>query len=68
VESAVRIVRDVLGIPDRAEEIEDESLDIYAERRKIFFLWIEVLLKQALLIDRGRNCLGSWVRWRISVR
>ena len=34
-EQAVRFTRDVLGEPDRAEEIEDESLDDYAERRKI---------------------------------
>jgi hypothetical protein len=34
-EQAVRFVRDVLNDPDRAEEIEDESLDDYAERRKI---------------------------------
>gem|GEM_PF-1074812 len=34
-EKAVRFVRDVLGDPDRADEIEDESLEDYAERRKI---------------------------------
>jgi hypothetical protein len=34
-EKAVRFVRDVLGDPDRAEEIEEESLEDYAERRKI---------------------------------
>jgi hypothetical protein len=34
-EKAVRFTRDVLGDPDRAEEIEDESLESYAERRKI---------------------------------
>jgi hypothetical protein len=34
-EKAVRFVRDVLGDPDRAEEIEGESLEDYAERRKI---------------------------------
>jgi hypothetical protein len=32
---AVRFARDVLGDPDRAEEIEDESLHDYAERRRI---------------------------------
>lgn len=32
---AVRFVRDVLGDPDRADEIEDESLEDYAERRRI---------------------------------
>ena len=31
---AVRFVRDVLGDPDRAEEIERESLEDYAVRRK----------------------------------
>ena len=34
-DQAVRFVRDVLGDPDRAEEIADESLEDYAERRKI---------------------------------
>jgi len=32
---AVRFTRDVLDDPDRAEEIEDESLEEYAERRHI---------------------------------
>jgi len=34
-EKAVRFVHDVLGDPDRAEEIAEESLESYAERRKI---------------------------------
>ena len=34
-EQAVRFVRDVLGDPDRADEIADESLENYAQRRKI---------------------------------
>src|SRR5262249_2560647 len=34
-DKAVRFVRDVLGDDDRADEIEDEDLDSYAERRKI---------------------------------
>jgi hypothetical protein len=34
-EKAVRFVRDVLDDPDRAEEIADESVEDYAERRKI---------------------------------
>jgi len=34
-EKAVRFVRDVLGDPDRADEIADENLEDYAERRKI---------------------------------
>jgi len=34
-EKAVRFTRDVLGDSDRAEEIEDESLEDYAARRKI---------------------------------
>ena len=32
---AVRFTRDVLDDPDRADEIEDESLEEYAERRHI---------------------------------
>jgi predicted RNase H-like nuclease (RuvC/YqgF family) len=34
-DKAVRFTRDVVGDPERAEEIEGESLDDYAERRKI---------------------------------
>lgn len=34
-DKAVRFVQDVLDDPDRAEEIEDESLHRYAERCKI---------------------------------
>jgi predicted RNase H-like nuclease (RuvC/YqgF family) len=34
-EKAVRFVSDVLGDPERAEEIERESLEDYAARRKI---------------------------------
>ena len=34
-EKAVRFTRDVLDDPDRADEIEDESLEDYAARRKI---------------------------------
>ena len=37
-EKAVRFVRDVLGDPDRADEIADESLEGYAERRRIKLL------------------------------
>lgn len=37
-DKAVRFVRDVLDDPDRAEEIEDESLDDYAIRRGIQIL------------------------------
>jgi len=32
---AARFTRDVLDDPDRADEIEDESLEDYAERRRI---------------------------------
>jgi hypothetical protein len=32
-DKAVRFTRDVLGDPDRADEIADESLESYAERR-----------------------------------
>jgi hypothetical protein len=35
---AVRFKRDVLGDPDRADEIEAESLEDYAERRKVKLL------------------------------
>jgi hypothetical protein len=34
-EKAVRFTRDVLGDPDRADDIAEESLEDYAERRKI---------------------------------
>jgi hypothetical protein len=34
-EKAVRFTRDVLGDPDRADEIADESLEDYAQRRKV---------------------------------
>ena len=34
-EKAVRFTRDIRDDPDRAAEIEDESLDEYAERRHI---------------------------------
>jgi len=34
-DQAVRFVRDFLGDPDRADEIQDEDLESYAERRKI---------------------------------
>ncbi len=37
-EKAVRFVRDVLGDPERAEEIAEESLEDYAARRKIQIL------------------------------
>ncbi len=33
-DKAVRFVRDVLGDPDRAEEIAEESVEDYAQRRK----------------------------------
>ena len=32
---AIRFTRDVLGDPDRADEIEDETLEDYAARRRI---------------------------------
>lgn len=37
-EKAVRFVEDVLGDPDRAEEIADELIEGYAERRHIKLL------------------------------
>ena len=35
VNQALRFVHDVLGEPDRADEIANESLEDYAERQKI---------------------------------
>src|SRR5215831_4824256 len=32
---AVRFLRDVKDLPERADEVEDEDLESYAERRKI---------------------------------
>ena len=37
-DKAVRFVRDVLDDPDRASEIEDESLEDYAGRRKFLIV------------------------------
>jgi|SRR5579872_2742151 len=37
-DKAVRFVRDVLADPDHAQEIEDESVEDYADRRKIQIL------------------------------
>jgi hypothetical protein len=34
-DQAVKFTRDVVGDPDRADEIEGESLESYAERRKL---------------------------------
>jgi hypothetical protein len=34
-DKAVRFLRDVLDDPERADEVEDEDLEDYAERRKI---------------------------------
>jgi cell shape-determining protein MreC len=34
-EQAVRFVRDIKGDPDRADEMKNESLEDYAERRRI---------------------------------
>ena len=36
-DEAVRFVRDVVGDPDRASEIADESVESYAERKGIRF-------------------------------
>jgi hypothetical protein len=46
-EKAVRFVRDILGDPDRAEEISEESAEDYAARRKI----------QIINPSRGRNAI-----------
>jgi peptidoglycan hydrolase CwlO-like protein len=37
-DKAVRFLENVIGDPDRASEVEDESLEDYAERRKIQIL------------------------------
>ncbi|HEY6291484.1 MAG TPA: hypothetical protein VI455_07985 [Terriglobia bacterium] len=54
---AVRFTRDVLGDDDRADEIEDESLEDYAERKGIRVVNPEGVRKMAVptrreLLDR----------------
>ena len=55
---AVRFVRDVLGDDDRAAQIEDESLEDYAARRKIEILNNprgETMASKAELLERIKD-------------
>ena len=52
-EQAVRFTRDVLGDPDRADEIADESLDDYAERRKIQIT--NPFIRRSAIMARGKT-------------
>jgi hypothetical protein len=58
-DKAARFVRDVLGDPDRAEEIEEESLEDYAERRKITLTnpsgRVAVIMTKEELLDRVQD-------------
>ena len=50
-------MRDVLDDPERAEEIEDESLEDYAARRKI-----EISFQRAsAALPAGRFGRGEWI-------
>src|SRR5262245_36042143 len=48
-DKAVRFVRDFLHDPDRADEIEDEDLDSYAEMRRI----------QVIMFGRKNNAMAN---------
>lgn len=50
---AVRFVRDVLGDEDRAEEIEDESPEDYAERKRIEIVEPNPLRKRFICMPTG---------------
>jgi hypothetical protein len=50
-EKAARFVRDVLGDSDRADEIADESLEHYADRRKIRM--VNPRRPSAEIVERG---------------
>jgi hypothetical protein len=52
-EKAVRFARDVLDDPDRAEEIADESLDDYADRRKIQIT--NPTIRRIAIMPRGKT-------------
>ena len=52
-EQAVRFTRDVLGDPERAEEIADESLDDYADRRKIQIT--NPTIRRTAIMARGKT-------------
>ena len=52
-EQAVRFTRGALGDPDRADEIADESLDDYAERRKIPIT--NPTIRRTAIMPRGKT-------------
>ena len=52
-EQAVRFTRDVLGDADRAEEIENESLEDYATRRKIQITNPQI--RRTAIMPRGKT-------------
>src|SRR5215472_6485262 len=58
-DKAVRFVRDVLNDPDRADEIDEESLEDYAERRKIRLTnpsgRVTVIMMKQELLDRVQD-------------
>ena len=54
-DKAERFVRDVLGDPGRADEIEDESLEDYAARRKIKIVDGAAMPTKEELIQRIRD-------------
>ena len=60
-EKAARFVRDVLGDADRAGEIEEESIENYAERRKIQILENPLggSMTKIRLFNPGRSVLRS---------
>lgn len=60
---AVRFVRDVLGDPDRAAEIEDESVDDYAERRK-FQIVENPRRKSPFIVEKSPRGDGSMAKTR----
>jgi hypothetical protein len=52
-DKAVRFTRDVLGDPDRAEEIEGEILEDYAERHRIHIT--NPSKRRARIMARGKT-------------
>jgi hypothetical protein len=52
-EKAVRFTRDILNDPDRADEIADESLEDYAERRHIKL--INASKRRNVIMSRGKS-------------
>lgn len=49
----MRFTRDVLNDPERADEIEDERLEDYAERRKIQITNPQI--RRAVIMPRGKT-------------